>query len=168
MKQKLTKTERLQLANQFTILNALTKDESYAIKAEIAERGYEGLYDDLFESIFDGVSVDVCEETGAILHMYGVINNSYASLSDEDKKLINLNKIKFEGFDGNNDDHYGYMSFLVKRMELWDEYQGKSLNSHTRSSIGKYRKMLQVYNNLGGDSHYDYTVGDLKLFEEAL
>jgi uncharacterized protein len=166
--EKLTKIERLQLSNQFRILHKLTDDETYAINAEIVENGYEGLYYKLFEPIFDGVSKEVCEETMAILHMYRVINNAIATLPPQEQAQIDSEKIKFEGFDGNNDDHYHYMSFLVEEMDMWQEYAEASLNSHSSITINKYRKMLEVYQLLGGNRLQQYNVGELLQFQNAL
>ena len=166
--EKLTKIERLQLSNQFRILHSLTEDESYAIKAEIVEHGYEGLYDDIFETIYGGISEDICEETGLILHMFRIINNAYARLSDVEKEQIDVERIKFQGFDANNDQHYSYMKFLVEKMDMWDEHKNTYLNSHDSLPIRKYRKMLDVYNELGGDSNNNYSVKELIRFQEAL
>lgn len=165
---KLTKIERLQLANQYKILWELTKDNSYAIKEEIVERGFEGLYEDLFESISDDISREIYEETMNILNMYDIINNSYSKLTDEQKTHINIEKLKFEGFDLNNDDHYSYMKFLVEKMGQWGDYKGKYINSHTQESIRKYRNMLNVYRNLESESIYEYTLEHLQVFQRVI
>ena len=50
--------------------------------------------------------------------------------------------LTFDGFDGNNDRHYGLASFLVQDMGRFEEFKGRPLNSHSQSSMPKYRNML--------------------------
>jgi len=164
----LTKTERLLLSNQFRILHHLTENEYYSTNAEIVENGYAGLYDELFSPIFEEKPEAIYTETQLILHMYRVINNAYVRLSPEEQAQIAMDAIAFEGFDGNNDPHSGLITFLVEKKDLWDEYKDKYLNSHSSLSIRKYRRMLEVYDKLGGDSHNHYTVGELLQFQAAL
>jgi len=144
---ELTKTERALFANQNRILALLNENNSadYIMKAEILEKGYEGMYDDCFEQIYEGVSKEVCEETHDILNMYRVINNLIASLTPEDQATLDLEKIKFEGFDANNDKHYDFMTFLVEKAGLYNEYQNAYLNSHSRILLDKYKMMYEIY-----------------------
>ena len=145
---QLKQTERLILANQNRILAFLDEENShnYLFKAEILENGYEGLFYECFESISDGVSDEICKETHDILTMYRVINNLIGTLSDEQIASLQLEKIKFKGFDANNDDHYGFMTFLIDKADLYKELKNKYLNSHSILSIEIYRRMLPVYN----------------------
>lgn len=161
---KLTKTERAMLANQNRILAFLDEDNSdnYLIKAQIAERGFEGLYDRLFEHIYEGVSEDVCMETHNILTMYRVINNCIETLTPEEKNNLDLNSIKFTGFDANNDDHYFFMKFIVNEVNLYEEYKNVNLNSHSMSSLGKYRKMLPIYRRAIETNHYQLNLSGLR------
>jgi uncharacterized protein YfbU (UPF0304 family) len=159
---KLTITERAILANQNRILAFLDENNSdnYNLKAEILEEGYEGSFDKCFDEISEGVSKEICEETHEILTMFRVINNLSSTLSNEEKESINLDKIKFEGFDANYDKHYGYMTFLVDKADLYKELKGKHLNSHDRLSLGKYQLMLPVYHSaLKANNHHLDLIG---------
>ena len=144
---ELTKTERAIIANQNRILSYLdnANSESYLHKAEIAERGYEGLYDELFKNIYEGISKEVCDETHDILTMYRGINNFISSLTNEQKDALDLAKIRFEGFDANNNDHYYFMKFIVEKADLYEEYKDAYLNSHSIASLRKYKRMLPIY-----------------------
>jgi uncharacterized protein YfbU (UPF0304 family) len=96
-------------------------------------------------------------ETADILTMYRALDQSYDKLSASDKKKLekeadyNFSYIKFQGFDGNNDPHYSVVSFFVEHLDRFDELKGgrQHLNSHTQSTLPKYRKMLAVYKTLG-------------------
>jgi len=144
---KLTITERAILANQNKILAFLDQDNApyYNRKTEIFEEGFEGLYVECFTQISEGVSDEICKETHDILHMYRVINNLISSLTDEQKETLEIDKIKFEGFDQNNDKHYGFMAYLIEKDGCYKELIGQYLNSHNIISISKYRLMLPVY-----------------------
>ncbi len=97
----------------------------------------------------DPVDDSVVGETGDIMTMWRVIEQHYDSLSDVDKSKVNLanhdHAPQFEGFDGNNDRHYSVAKFLVQKMNRFDEFSNRSLNSHSTASLPKYLKMLPVY-----------------------
>ena len=161
----LTKTERALLANQNKILALLDTNnaEYYSLKAEIAENGYTGLYHKLFQGISDEIPEEICKETHDILHMYRVIENAIAPLTDEQKETIpNFARIKFEGFDGNNDPHYFYTKFMVEKENTYRELGDKPLNSHTMASIGKYRSMLPVFQRVTQANHHNLNLDGLK------
>jgi len=151
--EKLTYTERLILANQFKILSIIDEDNSDGHKycEDIVTHGYEGFYDELYTGIYNPTPQEICTETFDILDMYRGIENSVAGLNESDKKKLDLERIEFKGFDANNDSHYGFMSFLVERADRYDEYKGKYINSHTASTLDKYRRMLKVFNTFGSD-----------------
>lgn len=166
---KLTKTERLILANQNKILSFLDIDnsENHLYKAEIAEKGYEGLYDSLFGNIHEGIGEDICNETHEILTMYRVINNCIADLKDEQKKTMDLKKISFVGFDANNDSHYFFMKFLVEKSNLYDEYKAVP-NSHSIASLPKYKKMLAQYKKAIANNNYQLNLQGLEEIIKAV
>lgn len=163
---ELSKKDRAILANQNNILALLDKanKKDYLYKAEIAERGYEGLYDELFSNLSTNPTTEeICEETMDILDMYNQINNLISQLQPKHKNLLDLKKIKFEGFDGNHDKHYHFMKFIVTKGELYEDYKGKNINSHTRGSLPKYKKMLEVYNeNVNDSNNYILDLDGLK------
>lgn len=161
---KLTKIERLLISNQFRILSLLdeTNKDQHILNAEITEHGYEGFYDEIFEGIYDGISEEVCEETVEMLNMFRTINNYVDTLTDEQKKTLNLERIKFEGFDGNNDQHYHFLRFLVEKAGRYEEYKGTYINSHSSFSLGKYRKMLVVYRQFIEANDYTLNLVGLK------
>lgn len=54
----------------------------------------------------------------------------------------------FEGFDGNTEGELKSIAhFLVAEMGRFDEFQGRTLNSHTENSK-RYEKMLAIYANI--------------------
>jgi uncharacterized protein len=161
--------ERQILANQFRILSKITdNDDDYETKIEILENGYTEQYYEIFEVDTEEIPIEICEETSQILNMYRRINAAVKKLSLEEKNELDLEKIKFEGFDANNDPHYHYMTFLVEKMNLWREYRSEYLNAHSRFPILKYRKMLDYQNYLLDNDQYDLRKEDLEYFIEML
>ena len=139
--------ERQILANQFRILERIEDDKDYyRTKAEILENGFTGRYSEIFLLNNEEMPFEICRETSEILTMYRRINNSIATLSEQEKEEMDLDKIKFEGFDGNDDWHYHYMEYMVENLNLWKEHKGNYLNSHSSFPIEKYRKLLEFQN----------------------
>ncbi len=148
---KLSKVERLILANQYRILARL--DESNAgwceRMREALESGYEGAYSGLFNAIFDGLSAEQCSFVIRTMDMYNALQRSYTALAD--KSGIDERSGKFPGFDGNNEtEHMGYAEYVVEQEDRFPGLQlgGDRFNSHTRS-IPRYRAMLAVWRELG-------------------
>lgn len=152
---KLTYTERLILANQFKILSIIDEEnsEGHRYSEDIVTHGFEGIYDELYTGIYDPIPEGICTETFDILDMFRGIETGIASLKEEEKNELDLDRIEFKGFDANNDRHYGFMKFLVDRGGRYDEYKGKYINSHTMSTIDKYRRMLNVFITFGEFRH---------------
>jgi uncharacterized protein YfbU (UPF0304 family) len=82
--------------------------------------------------------------------MYRLITPSYENLSDEDKQRVDNeaypfnDNVRFQGFDGNNDPHYGITSYLVTHLQRFTEVP-PDLNSHSSATIDQYRRMLRAF-----------------------
>lgn len=145
----LTLTERLSLANQFRILSKLENDsEYYALKAEILENGLTGLYGKVFNELSEEIDNKTCDETHSIFQMFMNISNALLELKEEEKNSLNIEKLTFQGFDANNDKHYSYAHFMIDKLGRYEHYEEFKKNSHTTASIGIYRKMIKVYNQI--------------------
>ncbi|HSD13122.1 MAG TPA: YfbU family protein [Flavobacterium sp.] len=164
----LTITERQILVNQFKILATIGFDNDYETKIEILENGYTEQYFEVFDVATEEIPMTICEETSQILQMFRRISDTVETLSAEEKDSLDLEKITFEGFDANHDPHYHYMTFLVDKMDLWQEYKGMYLNSHSRFPMSKYRKMLEYQYYLLDNDQYDLNREDLKCLIELL
>jgi uncharacterized protein len=146
MNNKLTETERLILSNQFQILSLIDKEyeKDYKNLKKIVDIGIEGMYSHCFNGISSKtIPQNITSEVYDILDFYRIcgyaINNS---------SLEGIEKIKFKGFDANNDSHYLIMSILVEDMGRYAENQGKCYNSHGASSISDYLKLVNKYKEL--------------------
>jgi uncharacterized protein YfbU (UPF0304 family) len=97
-------------------------------------------------------------ETCDILDMFRLLTPSYDKLSASDKKRVQTeahpfgSSVKFEGFDANNDPHYGISTHLVGQLKRYDEVP-LGLNSHSSASLGRYRRMLKAYRPLLADGY---------------
>ena len=160
--------ERQILANQFRILATQDENnnENYETKAEILERGYTGEYDEVFSVYSDEVDYETSRETSEILNMYRRINNAIGMLSAEEKATLNLSKIEFKGFDANNNSHYHYMSFMIEKLDKWQEHKGNYINSHSEIPLMNYKKMLKYQNDVLNNNRYDLNIDDLKNLTE--
>jgi len=169
---KLTKVERLILSNQYKILSKIDPDSDfYEANIEILNSGYEYEYYTLFGEINeDSVPTEICEETIAILSMFRRFSNQLRVLSEDKKNELgsSLEKMKFQGFDANNDSHYFYTKFMIERLGKWDELKNMYLNSHSSSTITIYRNMLKVYHELGLKKKNKFTFEDIKLFLDKI
>lgn len=142
----MTRVERQLLINQFKLLALLDQENSYehTQKVEVLESGHAGLYDEVFSGRQETPAA-VGEETHDILSMFRHLDNAVAALPAEQQGQFNF---LFGGFDANNDPHHAFAKFLIEKQGLYDEYAGKNLNSHTRTTLPKYQKMLRIYNAL--------------------
>ena len=77
---KLTPVERLILANQYRILSALNEKEArhygYPNRIPILESGFEDHYHEIFGSIAEPPSAEVCAEVADILNLFDAIYES--------------------------------------------------------------------------------------------
>ncbi|MBN8699570.1 MAG: YfbU family protein [Bacteroidetes bacterium] len=161
----LTIFERATLANQFKILSFLdtANTESHLTDAEIFENGYTGLYSEALQHInSEETSREVCTETHDILTMFRYISNAIDRLTAAEKAALDLNKIKFDGFDANNDDHYHFATFMIEKQEKYTEYSERDINSHSMASMIRYRRMLPVYKSILANHIYDFGVNELQ------
>ncbi len=95
-------------------------------------------------------------ETTVILDMYRFLTASYGRLSAPEKAKVDASPhgsyVKFQGFDGNNDLHYGIMHYLVEDLGRYGEHKPTGvLNSHSMGTIMRYRRMVPIMNR--HDSH---------------
>ncbi len=97
----------------------------------------------------EDVDPTIAQETAEILGMWSYIEHSVGQLSPEAQEKLRKDAypfdLSFSGFDGNNDTHFGVASFLIKQMKRFSEFKDRALNSHTQSSLPRYRQMLVEY-----------------------
>ena len=141
----MTKLERLQLINQFKILNLLQPNAGYEEKTLILEGGFINHYDELTTLIQDEISDDVSQFVINVLNMYRDLHFTSAKINDE--KLTEL--VKFEGFDGTTEfDYWSYADFLLLKInrfqELKKENKFADIDSHY-PTIDKYERQLEIY-----------------------
>ncbi|MEG2262990.1 MAG: YfbU family protein [Acinetobacter sp.] len=144
---KMTKIERLQLINQFKILNLLKPDAGYEEKINILEGGFIDHYDDLTTCIQEEISNEVSQFVVHVLNMYRDLHFTIAKINDKD--IIDL--VKFDGFDGTTEfDYWSYTDFILFKLnrftELTKDNQHKDVDSHW-PAINQYERQLEVYRN---------------------
>jgi uncharacterized protein YfbU (UPF0304 family) len=126
--------------NSELVLASIFNDKAWGLKWE-----YGGIFNNPEDN------PPAVQETCDILDMYRLLAFSFDELSDEDKARVKSESspfddyVKFQGFDGNHDPHHGVVGYLVRDLKRYDELQGHNVNSHTQSTLPKYRKMLKVF-----------------------
>lgn len=156
----LTLKDRLNLYNQYTILQKLSQiqgDEyvarDYGLKAEIVLKGY--IYD--YCLLTDGFSDDFLTEDAKLvwdtLDMYSAIHSSYKKLKNPKLKR---EQIKFYGFDGNYEIRsMVYCRFIIKDLGRFAELSENGhddYNSHCRL-CNRYTVMVEKWKAM--DKSYD-------------
>lgn len=118
----LSKTERLLLANQYKILEALYPEEAadYADARKIVESGYVLDYPQLFHSVDHEVPRETSEHVLDVLSMYRAIHFSNAKLPKAER--LPEADVAVIGFDGNNEsDELLYAKYFTKDGEKFSE-----------------------------------------------
>jgi uncharacterized protein YfbU (UPF0304 family) len=146
----MTLTERAILANQFKIFSLLDKKNAreHLVNAEIFENGYTGLYGEVLNNISEEITKEICDETNDILTMFKYIEKAIQNLDKKQRSKLNLDKIRFDGFDADNDDHYYFAKFMIRKKHFHEHFSHIKMNSHSLASIRRYRKMLPVYKSI--------------------
>jgi uncharacterized protein len=82
---KLSKVERLLLANQYHIMSMLEKESAdyHDRLRDALVNGYESVYEDIFLPILDGLSVEECRLVQLAMALYGVMQRSHEELPRE-------------------------------------------------------------------------------------
>lgn len=155
---ELNKFERLQLINQFKILEKLYPEEEkyYSEHRQALEEGYSLHYKWIFDGLWEELSEGQCKEVLDILEMYSAITISYGQLKNKEEFQEDP-WLKFRGFDGNNESHLmSYCHYFIIDLKRYEELtygaEFPDFNSHL-PSLDKYRRMLEVWSNLQQKYH---------------
>jgi len=134
---------RLILWNQFEILKSLYPDDEkdYDLKQQIVAAGYSSQYENIFTSISDEeASSQMQREVLSTLDMFRALDiakrNGWTPSAPD--------KVKFNGFDGNNDPHYFFARYLLDARGLFQE-SAPNKNSHSSVSLDKYLRMVEIW-----------------------
>ena len=99
----------------------------------------------------DQETPEIVKEVVDILDMWSFIEIGYQKLADEEKAQLETDAApfgkepKFQGFDGNNEAEYmSVASFLINDLDRFQEFKGRSMNSHM-PSVETYARMLHAF-----------------------
>jgi len=155
---KLSRVERWILSSQYRILEILEPDEaeSYSLRREALDEGYELEYEGACRHIYDeqnGLTEAGYTEVIGILDMYSDLRTSFDRLSPPDRVGIGEDDVKFDGFDGKGEGSQLRYARYLKRRQKWSDLLGTGiddLNSHMQT-LEIYRRMLSVWRGLDSD-----------------
>jgi uncharacterized protein YfbU (UPF0304 family) len=141
----LSPVERLQLINQFRILEKLYPEnaEDYAESRSIIAHGYTIQYEDVFTEVFEEMDVEECKYVYDVLDLHRVLIQSYDELTD--KKGLTPDDVRFRGFDGNNESKRWAFAEHLQKQGKWKETLTGGLNSHSMMTMNRYPRMLEKY-----------------------
>jgi uncharacterized protein len=146
---ELTMKDRLIIANQLKILERLCPEDAdyYTQHRKAIEGGYKLHYSWLVEHFSMEMSMEECKEVLDILDMYRAITFSYKKL--ENKTGIDESRVRFRGFDGNNEGkQHSYALYFIVDLGRFEELRNNKgytdFNSHM-PVLEKYRRMLQLW-----------------------
>jgi uncharacterized protein YfbU (UPF0304 family) len=132
--------------------------------------GHDWAVQEHYRGIFDRTphrEEDV-RETHEILTMFRALEGTVAKLSKDDQTRIDAacspfttKDLHFQGFDGNNDEHYSIASFIVNSLGQYPERKGGVMNSHSSGSLGAYKRMLAPFYRHIANAHDGLTVDAL-------
>lgn len=147
---ELSKLERLNLINQFLMLEKLYPEEAdyYAQHRKALEGGYKLHYQWIFDHLDDEVSSAACQEVLDILEMHRAFAFSYMH-ANQKKEVVDDERFRFRGFDGNEEPRQlSYASYFIMELgrfqELLYDKEYSDLNSHT-PMMPSYRDMLKIW-----------------------
>jgi hypothetical protein len=94
----------------------------------------------------EGRDDEVVKETIDILWMWGIVEHSLEQLTGADAAdAATWPWAKFNGFDGNHDPHYGVAHTLIHDLGEFQDFADRGLNSHSQSSLPRYRSMYEKF-----------------------
>jgi len=152
---EITRVERKILANQYTMLEKLDpgRAEEYAELREVLENGFEAEYDRVLQGVYDEtdiMSAEECRYVGDVLQMYDMMQIAF---KNGQTTGVNPGRLKFPGFDGNNETKFMAYGRHVRKHGRWTSLDlgSEDFNSHSPTE-GRYQKMLAEW-NASNDKH---------------
>jgi uncharacterized protein YfbU (UPF0304 family) len=136
----LTKVERTMLLNQYRILELICPEnaETYIKCQNILERGYKIFYDEVV-NVWDELD---CQYVLDVAEVFRLMMSSYESLTD--KRGIEIEALKFKGFDGEKDWQFGCFAAYLKKIGRWADPPSDYLN--TRNPLShRYHSMVEAF-----------------------
>lgn len=157
------KVQRRILANQYRLFALLDPSESasYERTAEIFENGYEGLYHEVFEPIFDPLAKDECSFVFAVLNLFHELQHFAGQFPELPADLVT--GVKFPGFSELEEiELLAFARFIASWPEDGNVFK-RLMDFHPppRAMSPQYRRMLAKYHALRAGPR-DLTVDDIK------
>ncbi len=146
MSNLITNSERLILINQYKILANIEKQNSdyYNDLIFYLTNGDINGYNNCIE-----LSSPICQETYKevhnILNMFELLGDSHNKLTVEDKKDIDSDSIRFQGFDNNHDDKHNQVKRVLQYKQKngnLDMYRNIDFNLNDVRPLDRYRRPI--------------------------
>lgn len=172
----LSRLDRYFMSNQLRILEALYPDEadSYAVRREAIENGYEMLYNWDMDYIYDGqdiMSPDESKEVWDTMDMFDAINRAVKDLELGTNDLKQKTFTLFRGYDGNNETKFmAFAAFTVERLKRF-EYLPMAKKGYWNSHMPMrdiYIRMLNVWKKIPLERRFAISRNELNAILDAV
>lgn len=152
-----TDSERLIVLMLSEVMEAmgLTDELDPALIRKLVVNRHDWAIKHRYPGIFDGneAADPIVKETIDILWMWGIIEHSISQLVGRDHtEASGWRLCRFNGFDGNHDDHFHVANTLIYDLKMFDDFKDRDLNSHSQASLPRYRRMYAKFGEYVGKS----------------
>jgi uncharacterized protein YfbU (UPF0304 family) len=161
---KLTAVERLMLANQYEILAQLKKDDSYEDMAKNLRDGHKWIYDQYGQHLSEDLPDHKAQHVLAILGIFSDMSDSYDELTD--KSGIDEHRVRFHGFDGNNESELLHFAAALSKNGNYSKTVGTHAKNSHMPTTDAYRRMIAEWERLG-KPNYPYSKATIQSITTA-
>jgi len=143
----LTDVERLQLVNQYKILEKLDpeNEKHYAELRKILEKGITIFYEKVFEDIIREISPAKCHFVEDVVHMFWALQYGFKKL--QDKSGLEAQNVLFLGFAVRDEDEWRFAEYWRGTGALWQKTLKMDMDPYSPGvPTGRYTKMLERWN----------------------
>lgn len=142
----LTDVERLQLVNQYKILEKLDSENErqYLTLRKILETGITFCYDKVFEDLSQELGSEESYFVVNVVNMFLILQYSFEQL--QDKRGLEEGDVLFFGFDKRDDDEWRFLECWRRTWTHWHKSLKFAPDGSRGLSTGRYAKMLEKWN----------------------
>lgn len=139
----LTQVERLQLVNQYKILEKLDaeNEKHYASLREILENGINIFYEEIFSDIYPEITIENCLLVRQVVEMFHALQYGFKKL--DDKSGLDGRDVLFYGFHVHDRDEWRFAEYWKRTGGLWQKILKMGPDSNLTVRRDHYAKMVE-------------------------
>jgi len=139
----LSPVERLQLVNQYKILEKLDaeNEKHYASLREILEEGISIFYEKVFDDIYPQIAIEKCLLVQQVVEMFNALQYGFEKLID--KSGLDERDVLFYGFDVHDRDEWHFAEYWKRAGGMWQKILKMGPDSNLNVRRDHYAKMVE-------------------------